>query len=91
MAEQSPRTAQVFGSIPNPSSIWQCSSVVGRAASEMRVAGSSPVIAEHSKVHGADTPERRGTHAGVAQLVEHRFCTPMVAGSTPVTSSTRLA
>lgn len=25
--------------------------------------------------------------AGVAQLVEPRFCTPAVAGSTPVTSS----
>ena len=26
-------------------------------------------------------------HAGVAQLVERRFCTPGVAGSNPVTSS----
>ena len=32
-----------------------------------------------------------GQPAYLAQLVEHRFCTPMVAGSTPVTSSTRLA
>lgn len=28
------------------------------------------------------------TFAGIAQLVEHRFCTPSVTGSTPVTSST---
>lgn len=28
------------------------------------------------------------SYAGVAQLVEHRFCTPRVAGSNPVTSST---
>ena len=27
-------------------------------------------------------------HAGIAQLVECRFCTPEVAGSSPVTSST---
>lgn len=53
----------------------------------MRVASSSLATANCSEVQGADTPERRGAHAGVAQMVECLFCTQDVAGSIPVTSS----
>lgn len=64
----------------------------GRAAPKWYVAGSSPAIGRClcSKGHGADTPERRGRRAGVAQLAERGFCKSHVAGSTPVTSSTHL-
>ena len=36
------------------------------------------------------TPRKDGARAGVAQLAELGFCKSHVAGSTPVTSSTRL-
>lgn len=54
----------------------------------LKIAGNAPAMkGTRTKVHGAGTPEKTGTRADVAQLVERLPCKQRVAGSNPVISS----